>query len=207
MKRILTVVVALVVLMMVMVSVTSAEEAVPPTLNPVETADLQWMREEEKLARDVYQTLGATWNVAVFSNIARSEQSHMNAVGTLLDRYGVADPVGANPVGVFADPQLQALHNDLVARGNVSLADALKVGAEIEELDIVDLEARLAQTDKADIRQVYTNLERGSDNHLRAFTTTLARQTGERYTPQHLSQAAYDAIVASGIQRGGLRWR
>lgn len=207
MKRAMTVVVSLVALMMVMVGVASADEVAASTLSGDEVASLQWMREEEKLARDVYQTLGGQWGVAVFANVARSEQSHMNAVKTLLDRYGVADPVGVNPVGVFADPQLQTLYDGLVARGSLSLADALKVGAEIEELDIVDLEARLAQTDKADIRQVYGNLERGSNNHLRAFTTTLARQTGERYAPLRLSPAAYDAIVGGGVQQGGLRWR
>lgn len=208
MKRFLVVVVALLALVVAFSGVALADEwAVAPTLSAAEAAGLQWMREEEKLARDVYQTLYTQWGFQTFQNIARSEQSHMNAVKTLLDRYSVADPVGSNSVGVFTDPQLQVLYNDLVARGGVSLADALAVGAEIEELDIVDLQVRVAQTDKADIRQVYTNLERGSDNHLRAFVTTLQRVAGVTYVPQHLSQAAYDAVIAGGGQRGGPRWR
>ncbi|MFN8472723.1 MAG: DUF2202 domain-containing protein [Anaerolineae bacterium] len=150
---------------------SAAQPNTTQTLSTDEVAGLQWMREEEKLARDVYKTLGAEFSLPIFQNIARSEQTHMDAVEVLLNRYGVPDPVGNNGVGMFTDPQLQALYDDLVARGSTSLASALAVGVEIERLDIGDLETRLAQTDKADIRQVYANLERGSYNHLRAFTT------------------------------------
>lgn len=68
-----------------------------------------------------------------------------------------------------------------MTQGSQSLADALKVGVAIEEIDILDLQTRLAQTDNADIELVYGNLLKGSHNHLRAFTSTLQRQTGEMY--------------------------
>lgn len=172
MKKMLLAFVVLIGALVAFAGVAAASEPpTPQTLNADEVAGLQWMREEEKLARDVYQTLGARFSLPIFKNIARSEQTHMDAVNVLLDRYGVPDPVGNNGVGVFTDPQLQALYDDLVARGTTSLVSALAVGAEIERLDIGDLETRLAQTDKADIRQMYANLERGSYNHLRAFTT------------------------------------
>ena len=47
------------------------------------------MREEEKLARDVYVALGDRWGLRVFENIARAEQRHMDAVVAQLDREGV----------------------------------------------------------------------------------------------------------------------
>ena len=179
------------------------------TLSADEQAALVYMREEEKLAHDVYVTLYAKWGLPVFQNISGSEQSHTEAVKMLLDRYGVADPASPN-VGVFTDPTLQKLYNDLTAQGSQSAAEALKVGAAIEEIDILDLEKRLAQTDKPDIQQVFNNLMRGSYNHLRAFVMNLQTQTGETYQPQYLSADAYQAILAgsaggygSGRGQGG----
>jgi hypothetical protein len=179
-------------------------------LSAEEAAALTYMREEEKLAHDVYVTLYAQWGLPVFQNISGSEQTHTEAVKTLLDRYGLADPATGG-VGVFTNPELQALYNDLTARGSKSLGEALKVGAAIEEIDILDLQARLAQTDNADIQQVFNSLLNGSYNHLRAFVSTLQTQTGESYQPQYLSTEAYQAIIAgaagSGNGQGGGRGR
>ncbi len=60
----------------------------------------------------------------------------------LLDRYAVADPVGSNAVGVFEDQILQGLHDLLVATGSSILIDPLLVGAEIEEIDLIDIDLR-----------------------------------------------------------------
>ena len=177
--------------------------AVPTTLTPGEVAGLTFMREEEKLARDVYLTLYDAWNHQVFSNIAGSEQTHMNAIGTLLTRYGIADPAAGNDVGEFTNPDLQALYNQLVAQGRQSLADALRVGATIEEIDIRDLVEQLAGVEHSDIRRVYERLEQGSENHLRAFVSTLERQTGATYSPQYLDQATYDQIINATTGQGG----
>ena len=167
-----------------------------------EIADLLHMREEEKLARDVYITLGEQWNLPVFTNISKAEQQHMDAVGVLLERYGLEDPVGDNPVGVFTDPDLQALYNQLIEQGGQSVADALKVGATIEDVDIFDLQKAVADTDNADIQQVYKSLLAGSENHMRAFVGTLQQQTGETYTPQYIDQATFDAIMAASNSHG-----
>jgi len=179
----------------------------PPAgdLNDQEIEDLLWMREEEKLARDVYITLGEQWDIQVFTNISGSEQQHMDALATLLDRYGIEDPVGDNPVGVFTNPELQSLYDKLVAQGSQSQADALLVGGAIEEIDILDLNRAIADTDNADIVQVYESLKSGSENHLRAFSRTYEMVTGQAYTPQYLDQATYDAIMAgsNGHGQGG----
>lgn len=181
----------------------TALAALPVTeLTEAEAAGLRFMREEEKLAHDVYITLYETWGQPIFQNIANSEQTHTDTVLTLLERYGIEDPAAGNAVGVFADPALQTLYDQLVAQGKQSLSDALKVGAAIEEIDILDLEERSAQTDKADILTVYANLTKGSRNHLRSFVSTLSQRTGETYTPQYMSQEAYDAIIAGDIERG-----
>jgi hypothetical protein len=142
-------------------------------LTATEASDLQYMREEEKLARDVYQALGAKWTAAtVFQRIAQSEQRHVDAVKVVLDRYGIADPAAAMKPGEFVDRGLQKLYDTLVARGSVSLAAALQVGVQIENVDVADLQNALAETSNADLERLYGNLLRGSQNHLRAFTRT-----------------------------------
>lgn len=148
----------------------AAALAVPGTLSEEESAALLFMREEEKLAHDVYVTLYDQWGLRVFSNIAASEQKHTDAVAALLDAYGLEDPTIGNGVGEFTDPAFQALYDELVAQGSISAAEALKVGVAIEELDIADLEQRIAETDNADIQLLYSNLLAGSENHLRAFS-------------------------------------
>lgn len=169
-------------------------------LNAEETAALLYMREEEKLARDVYNALFTVWGQPTFSNIASSEQQHMDQIKLLLDRYGLTDP--ALDLGKFTDPTLQALYDQLVAQGSVSLADALKVGAAIEEIDILDLQTRLALTDNADLQLVFNNLMNGSYSHLNAFAGVLTQQTGEVYQPQYLTAEAYQAIVTGAMGNG-----
>jgi hypothetical protein len=182
-----------------------APPAPPAPASPLsadEMAGLTFMREEEKVARDVYLTLYETWGSQVFSNIARSEQSHMDAVKTLLDRYGIADPAAGHDIGQFSDADLQALFDDLSAQGQESLVEALKVGALIEEVDIADLIEELVEVEHSDIQRVYEQLLQGSENHLRAFVSNLERQTGETYEPQVLDQATYDAIISAASGGG-----
>lgn len=167
-------------------------------LSAAEQTSLVFMREEEKLARDVYVYLDSLWGASVptFSNIAKSEATHMASVLTLLQRYALSDPAAATGPGQFSDPRLQVLYDQLVAGGSVSLVEALKVGAAIEEIDIIDLQAALALIDNRDIRLVYESLVSGSRSHLQAFVRALQQQ-GVVYTPQYLTPADYAAIVGS----------
>ena len=171
-------------------------------LTAPEIQGILFMREEEKLARDIYLALADTWGMNIFSNIAGSEQSHMDSVLTLIEMSGVEDPVGDASLGVFANQDLQTLYDDLIERGNQGLAEALLVGGAIEEIDILDLQDYLAQTEDKAVRDVYQNLLNGSINHLRAFMRTYERQTGESYQPQFMSQEAYDELMASSAVRG-----
>ena len=155
-------------------------------LSEAEAEGLSFMREEEKLARDVYLMLYEQWGIRIFQNIAKAEETHMSAVAGLLERYGIPDPAADTAVGVFTNPELQALYDQLMEEGSQSLADALRVGALVEEVDIIDLEDYIDQTDNDDMLLVYQNLLKGSYNHLRAFTSTLEKQTGEIYQLQLL---------------------
>jgi len=158
-----------------------------------ETATLKFMREEEKLARDVYLVMYEQWESAIFSNIAKSEQRHMDALKSLLDKYGLPDPA-PQKIGVFSDLSLQELYNELISRGQQSVLDAYRVGGLIEEIDIKDLKDAIEETDRADLERVYMNLLSGSYNHLRAFVSHI-ESLGVTYVAQYLSQAEVDAIL------------
>ena len=180
--------------------------AASASLSSAESDALAYMREEEKLAHDVYIALYEKWGLSIFQNIAASEQTHTDAIKTLLDRYGLPDPA-SDQTGVFTNPELQDLYNSLVARGSTSLEGALKVGVDIEEIDILDLEERLAQTSSADIQKVFSNLLRGSNNHLRSFTTQLEKQTGSANNSQYKNAEGYQSINSNANGNGGQGYR
>lgn len=164
-------------------------------LTSAETSTLLFMREEEKLARDVYLKMFECWGSRIFANIAGSEQAHMDAIKRLLDKYGLADPAG--DIGVFANQELQDLYDLLIYHGSASLEAGLLVGGLIEEVDMEDLAAAIAGTSKADLQQVYGNLMDGSENHLRAFAGELENLTGLPYEAQYLTQEEVDAILGA----------
>ncbi len=171
------------------------------TLSEGEIAGLKLMREEEKLARDVYLELYDKWDMPIFNNIAKSEQTHTDAVKTLLYIYDIEDPVATDDRGIFTDQELQTLYDDLVNQGDTSLLDALIVGATIEDLDIKDLNELIAQTENHDILLVYNNLRKGSRNHMRSFVRQI-ENNGGTYTAQFIEQSELDEIVGSPQESG-----
>lgn len=175
-------------------------------LSDLERGSLEKMREEEKLARDVYRSLYDRWGVSIFLNIAASEQRHMDAVKFLMDKYGIADPIGDDQPGVFTDPQLAELYRQLTGLGEQSLEKALVVGATIEDLDIFDLQNYLLQVDNLDVIFVYGSLKKGSENHIRAFIRQLEAY-GLSYQARYITAEDLEAILAAGSQSGGSGWR
>jgi hypothetical protein len=170
-------------------------------LNTTELNSLSFMREEEKLARDVYITLYSKWGVNIFTNISGSEQTHMEAVLLLLNKYNLSDPVGSGIVGAFNNATLQILYTQLVAQGITSVTNAYKVGATIEDLDIFDLKNALTTIDNQDIKLVFDMLSKGSRNHMRSFYKNIL-SVGGTYIPQYITQAAFDAIINSAMETG-----
>ncbi len=152
-------------------STTSSGGGTASTVSAAETENLVFMREEEKLARDVYRTLFNKWNLSIFNNISGSEQTHMDTLAGMLATYGIADPVTSDATGSFTNPALASLYNQLVARGMTSSAEAIQVGIFIEETDIADLQKAISATTHDDLIRAYENLLQGSYNHLQAFTT------------------------------------
>jgi len=148
-----------------------------PVLTEIETQNLIFLREEEKLARDVYLAMFDLYSAQIFANISVSEQRHMDAVKVLIDKYKIQDPVVDDTPGAITNATLASLYMSLIEKGSTSFIDALEVGVIIEEMDIHDIEIEMLPfTTKTDIKQVLTNLLAGSYNHLDAFNKALAAQ-------------------------------
>lgn len=173
-----------------------------PSLLATEREGLLWMREDERLARDVYVALARRWGTGPFAAMAGAKETHIEAVRLLIDRYGVGDPEPATMAGRYADPAIGLLHQELVTTGSASFVDGLKVGARIEERTIVDLLARASA--HPDFAMVYAELERASRNHLRALVHQIERD-GAHYAPTRLAQSVYDRIIGSGLEGRAIR--
>lgn len=165
----------------------------PDSVQTDDTSGLYLMREEEKLARDVYSYFYEKFNYRIFSNISKSENRHSDAVLRLINYFGLTDPAVAE-VAVFTNPDIQALYNKLTTDAT-TVEQALATGAFIEEYDIADLKKLLIETENADIKLVYSNLLRGSESHIKAFTRIL-KLRGVVYVPQILSVEEYNSILA-----------
>lgn len=172
------------------------------TLSEQEKDDLLFLREEEKLARDVYLFSYDKYGDAVFNSISQSEQQHMDNVLGLLVKYGINDPASMQR-GLFTNSTLQTIYDDLTAKSDSSLLDALEVGAIIEDLDIRDLDLNMLNTTKQDLLDSYTLLQCGSRNHMRSFTKKLVA-AGFNYVPQFISSANYTSIINSPNEKCGI---
>ncbi len=168
-------------------------------LSDLEIEHLNFTREEEKLARDVYLILYGKWNAKIFSQISLSEQQHMDTMLKMLDKYGLPDPAeddfgDINEIGVFNNEDLQDLYNTLVEKGVLSYVDGLEVGAIIEVTDIIDINDAVDITNNTDLLTAYGHLIDGSYNHLASFCSTLEKQ-GVPCDTQGIDSALFDAIM------------
>ena len=158
-----------IILTIATISQTAAvQAAIRPTT--AQKLQLQYLVEEEKLARDVYTYLAANVTSMKFANIARSEQTHMDLIAGILKTYNFYNPTTVRKAGEFRDASLQSLYKDLIAKGKVGVIEAFQVGVAIETLDINDLKEMLQDSMPADMKYALDRLLAGSKNHLSAFT-------------------------------------
>lgn len=174
------------------------------SLSESEINGLLLMREEEKLAQDVYDSFYSTYGIINFDNISNSESQHTAAILALINYFGLTDPA-LTESGKFTSAAIQGLYDQLIASGTSANA-ALSTGAFIEEYDIADLKKLIAETTNTDILAVYSNLLKGSENHLRAFVSAL-KNRGIVYTPQILSSTDYATIIGASNSNGSGKGR
>jgi len=163
------------------------------TISPAEEQGILLIREEEKAARDLYISLYSQDHLSIFPNIARSEQSHMDSVKVLIDKFGIQDPAQETR-GSFLNQSIKTLYDDLLERGTRSPEDALKAGANFEELSILDLQKEISKTNNQDILSIYEGLLAGSQKHLRSYINAL-KDLGIGYSPRRLNQKEFEDII------------
>lgn len=193
-KRILALISILLFVSLFIGGSPSAVYAAQAKLTSSEAAHLRFIREEEKLARDIYYVLAEMWDLKIFVKIAESEQRHTDAVRLVIEKYVISDPAKATPPGIFANEDVQKLYNVLNERGKVSSLEALKIGALTEEKDISDINVAIADTSKPDLLELYAYLKEGSSMHLRGFMAEI-RKAGGDYSPQFLSTEDFEKAL------------
>ncbi|NDK19562.1 DUF2202 domain-containing protein [Candidatus Gracilibacteria bacterium] len=135
-------------------------------LSDAEKLALSYGYSEEMVARDAYNYFYSLYGIETFQKIAASEQQHMDAVKTLLDRYSLPIPTGYGT--------LESTFNALKAEGEKGAKEALEVGLKIEMLDIDDIANTIKNTDNDDLKAVFLNIGGASYNHLRGFSQALS---------------------------------
>ena len=162
------------------------------SLSSPEITGILLMREEEKMAKDIYTFFFNKFDYRIFNNISKSETVHAEAMLRLITYFKLSDP-STTTAGTYSNPELQELYNKFVSEAT-TVEDALRTGAFIEEYDIADLKKLISETGNSYIIRVYSNLKRGSENHLRAFTRML-KLKGIVYEPQILDKEEYLSII------------
>lgn len=191
MKKIPQFIILSIIAVLITISCSKNKTTVLPITGEEEQL-LKYMLEEEKLARDVYDSLYVLWSLNQFNNISNSEQSHMNAIANLLDKNNISYTL--LNAGAFNDTTIQRLYDQLMTQGKVDILSALQVGATIEDLDIVDLQEILDITNNTDIKTVLNKLQCGSRNHLRSYNTEIVNR-GSTYVPQFLTTTEFNTII------------
>lgn len=181
-------------------SATLNSKITSPDLVEGEAEGILFMREEEKMAHDVYVYFFEKYKLSIFSKISASETRHYDAVYKLITAFNLTDS-STGVEGTFNDPTIAALYLQLIAQGDVSVIGSLEAGALIEETDIIDISELIEETENPLIDTIYGNLLRGSRNHLRAFVSELAKHD-VIYDPLLLDQELYDSIINSPKEPG-----
>lgn len=139
---------------------------------------------DEYHARNTYRKIIAAFgSVRPFSNIVEAEQTHINFLLPLYEKYSI--PVPAEPdIIETAVPK--------------SMEEACRIAVQAEEENIALYDDLLAGTDEPDVIAVFKQLQAASrDHHLPAFRRCLERETNQ---PNR-------GVGGKGMRRAGGRGR
>lgn len=141
------------------------------TLTKEQESYLQYLIQEEKLARDVYTAMYELRWIQKFDNILHSEDNHQEILAKVLLDYTIPNPTIDMKMGEFEDSELQKLYDTLVLQWKQSAQEALRVWITIENRDIADIESMITwYAAYPDISQALMRLLEWSKRHLAAFS-------------------------------------
>jgi len=164
-----------------------------PNLDLKEIDFLLKMYEEEKLARDVYVSFYNKYNIEFFKNTSQAQQIQMNQIACLLKHYNLKYKATERE-GIFNDLNIQQHYFDFKEQGDISVSDAIKASATIEDLNLFDLGEYMSFTKNPAILAIFKHLSCGAKNHLRNFVNVL-KVKNETYLPKHITEKEYKRIV------------
>lgn len=145
------------------------------TLSVSQRAELASMAQNEKLAHDLYAQLYQAYHLRLFSNLGAAEAGHLQALRTLMARYGVTDPTAGQAAGHFSTPAVQAAYERLLAQARTSQQTALTVARNLERDAIARCTAALNGVTAPDARQVMQHLKAAETRHLAAVSDWITR--------------------------------
>jgi len=173
-------------------------------LSAEDQASIIYIREGAQLSRDINLLFEAAWQAQVFRDAAERQKQALRATDLLIDRHGL--PAASAEPGIYQDEQFSRLYGQFAEEGSASLPAALAAAAVLEELNILDLQTRMAQTEKADIRLVYQHLLKIASANLWSFSRAIERFGGAAYEPRYLTPLAFSELMASAGQPGEGSW-
>lgn len=145
------------------------------TLTASQRTELVAMAQDEKVTQDLYAQFYQTYHLRVFGNIAAAETNHLQAVRTLMARYGITDPTVGQPAGHFSTDAAQATYDRLLAQGKTSEQAALNVARGLEQGAIARYSTALNGLTAQDARQVVQHLQAAETRHLAAVGNWITR--------------------------------
>lgn len=162
----------------------------------LEKIGLNYTLQEEKAAYDFYTQMFSKYNLKVFENIMKAENTHQEHVLTVMNKLNIDNEGYSQTTGEFSINEIQDLYDEMLKTGGYSVTDALLASARYEEKDISDLKKFYSEAQNETIRSLYECLENASHNHLRAFVRNLKRE-GINYSPRILSTEEFNTIINS----------
>src|SRR6476620_4362177 len=174
-------------------AVTKAQKI---TLSPAETKALINLHDNQKLSLFVYDSLYAIWGINPFGNIRSAESQHVNFLDDVADNYALELETNepGNSAATFTTPQAETIYQESISKGSLSVVDALKMGARLEEMSLQVLHNAKAVTIKSDLLHTFDILAMGSKNNLQAFNRRL-KMYGITYEPGFLEQKDFRNII------------
>lgn len=144
------------------------------TLSEAELNALIYLVKLEKMAYEVYTTLGQIYStMPILENISEAEYRHWKVLQNLFVKYGETDPTKDGDVdldiGLYNDDDMSDAYDEAIAYGGVSLLQAMETGAIIEQLELDSLSNALGRTTLPDLTTIYTNFINADGAHLDAF--------------------------------------
>ena len=157
------------------------------------------VREDEKVARDLYFSFFGTFGLKPFENIGKAEDNHIKATEKLFDYYEIDYPA-LSENGKFENAIRQKLYDSLLLKGTPEL-EAFKVMALLEETNIAEYGEVLKTIVNPNIKIVIENLAKASVNHFKAAIRQITA-LGGTYAPSLMTQEQYRAVIAVGFEQG-----